>query len=225
MRSSLQKQMLHKCRIVDLDLIDYEKSYALQRKYMQEVFESGDQILMVCEHPVVLTLGRLATEDNILISKEEIMSKGVKVLNIDRGGEVTLHCPGQIVLYPILNLNNYKRNLKFYFNKLEQVAIDFFGEFDILACRRLGQRGVWVGVKKIASIGIGVKKWISFHGMSINVNPDLTLFSMIRPCGLDIAMTSIRQAVGESIDVNTNIAKKILTRIFFREFGLVNMEI
>jgi lipoate-protein ligase B len=179
------------CEIIDLGLLAYAEAYALQKKYVEDVGRGGDMRLILCEHPAVITMGRLAREINLLMPREEITGAGVAVIPIDRGGDVTLHGPGQLVVYPILRLEHWGRDLRFYLRKLEQVVIELLNQFDIVASRRPGQTGVWVGKEKIASIGIGVKKWITFHGAAVNVNTDLNLFSMINPCGLDARMTSM----------------------------------
>ncbi len=211
-----QKKLL--CIIKDLGLIEYEKAYQIQKLCVEEVLKGNPQSLIICEHPCVVTLGRLAKEENLLIPHQDIEKKKVKILPIDRGGDITLHSPGQLVIYPILNLKNYGMDLKKYLFHLEQVAIDFLRDFDILACRKLQQTGVWVGKDKVASIGIGVKRWISFHGMAINVNTDLDLFSMIRPCGLDVRMTSLNNLKGSPI--NFRFAKNVFIKKFCQQFHL-----
>lgn len=188
--------------IQDLGLIGYAEAYEIQKKWVEAVINGHDPVLLLCEHPAILTLGRLASQENFLLPQEEIKARGIQVLDIDRGGEVTLHSPGQLVVYPIMNLRDHGKDLKQYLHQLEQVAIDLLKDFDILADRFSGRTGVWVGPEKIVSIGIGVKKWVSFHGLGINVNTDLDLFRLIKPCGMDIRMTSISQIKNQSIDMN-----------------------
>ncbi len=202
--------------IKDCGCIVYEEAYALQMECLQKAIAKGQQSLLLCEHPTVLTLGRLAKEEHILMCREDIEKQGVRIISSDRGGEVTLHAPGQLVIYPILGLRHYKKDLKYYICKLEQVGIDFLRRFDILACRVSGKTGVWVGTQKIASVGVGVKKWISYHGMAINLNTDLKLFSMIRPCGLDVMMTSVRKVLGSDVDMNS--AKNSFVEVFKSHF-------
>jgi len=129
---------------------------------------------------------------------------------------VTLHNPGQVVVYPILDLRHWKKDIRFYLEKLEQVAIDLLKDFDIVANRLSDKRGLWVGQKKIVSIGIGIKKWITFHGMSINVNNDLKLFSLINPCGLNIEMTSIQALTSQ--DINLSTVKQRIQKRFEKNF-------
>ena len=205
-------------RVQDLGLIDYVHAFDLQKKTVLEVIQGAADTLFLCEHPTVLTLGRLADEKNFLTAPKDIQSQGIKILPIDRGGEVTLHAPGQIVTYPIFNLNHFGRDLKHFLYRLEQVAIDLLQDFDIVARRISDQRGVWVKEEKIASLGIGVKKWVSFHGMAVNVNTDLNLFSMIKPCGLDVKMTSIGKLIGKSVDMK-DVKEKIVKQ-YCRHFDL-----
>ncbi len=184
----------------DLGLIDYEKAWAVQKKTVEQVIAGQPSTVLLCEHPTVLTLGRLGKTENILYSREELEKRNISLLRIDRGGEVTLHAPGQLVVYPIINLNN-GRDLKSYLIKLEQVTIDLLQDFGIVATRIAGQRGIWVQDNKLASIGIGVRKWVTYHGLGINVNTDLNLFSVIKPCGLDVRMISMKEIKGHPIDM------------------------
>lgn len=204
--------------IQDLGLIEYSKAYAIQKEWVHKVIEGHEPVIILCEHLPVLTLGRLASQENFLIPQAMIEQKGIQILDIDRGGEVTLHSPGQLVVYPILDLRNYGKDLKRYLYRLEQVAIDLLKDFDILADRFSGRTGAWVGLKKIVSIGIGVKKWVSFHGLAVNVNTDLTLFNLIRPCGLSVQMTSIAKLKKEKIDMA--LVKERLVERFCHHFDL-----
>lgn len=188
------------CHIQDLGLIDYDAAYRLQKESVARVLAGGAQTILLCEHPAVITLGRLAQEANIL-NREAIERSRIRVVPIDRGGDVTLHAPGQLVVYPILNLAQSSRDLRLYMQKLEQVAIDLLRSFDIVANRISGKTGVFVGLNKIVSLGIGVRKWVTFHGLGINVNTDLRLFDLIKPCGLDVRMTSMAWLKGEAMEM------------------------
>jgi lipoate-protein ligase B len=137
----------------------------------------------------------------VLADSRELERRGIDLLRIDRGGEVTLHAPGQLVIYPILRLERFHQDLKDYLLKLEELVIDLLRDFGIVANGLAGNRGVWVGERKIASIGIGVKRWVSFHGLALNVNTDLKLFTLIRPCGLTVEMTSLNQLLGREVDM------------------------
>lgn len=189
-------------KLEDWGLIDYEQAYQRQKDIVQEVLKGGCERLVFCEHPAVLTLGRMTKQESLLYTKEEIIQKGVGVYSIDRGGDITLHAQGQLIVYPILDLNNFGRDLKDFMQKLEQVAVDFLKDFGILAISIPGKRGVFVSRDKIISMGIGVKKWVCFHGVGINVNTDLNLFLLIKPCGLDVQMTSIQKQLGRQISMD-----------------------
>ncbi len=179
--------------IEDWGLIDYSLAYERQKKYVHSVIMGRADHLIFCEHPAVLTLGRMTKPENLLCSHLGIEARGVVIREVDRGGDVTLHAPGQLVIYPIFNLNKRKRDLKIYVARLEQVAIDLLKDFGILAISIPGQRGVFVGDDKIVSIGVGVRQWVTYHGLGVNVNTDLSLFDLIKPCGLNVRMTSMQK--------------------------------
>jgi lipoyl(octanoyl) transferase len=189
-------------QIQDLGRISYQEAYQIQKETVNRVLKGGPQTVFLCEHPAVLTLGRMAKESHLLASREDLKKQKINVISIDRGGDITLHAPGQLVVYPILDLNGVGRDLRAYLRKLEQVAIDLLDGFGIVASRFLGQTGVWVDDKKIASLGIGVRRWISFHGLAININTDLNLFRLIKPCGLDVEMTSLSALKGQPLDMD-----------------------
>lgn len=214
--------MTSSARICDLGCLDYQDAYRRQKQAVAEVAAGAQPVIFLCEHPAVLTLGRLADRRYILASADELQRRGIEVVDIDRGGEVTLHAPGQLVVYPILNLKEFGQNLRLYLQQLEQVAIDFLKEFDILADRISGRTGAWVGDKKIASIGVGVRKWVSFHGLAVNVNTDLDLFRLIQPCGLDVMMTSAAAIRKQTIDMLK--AKQTMAKIIQRQFGFGSLE-
>lgn len=206
------------CRAKDIGLTDFSQACQLQKKLVNEVMDGGLDILLLTEHRPVLTLGSIATESNILLPKDRIKAQGIEMARVDRGGEVTFHGPGQLIIYPILNLNKFGRNLRLYLSKLEQVAIDLLRYFDIVANSVDGRRGVFVGPKKIASIGIGVRKWVSYHGIAINVNTDLRYFSAIKPCGLEVEMTSMERILGKPLSMDR--VKKQTLNCFCNVFGL-----
>lgn len=147
---------------------------------------------------MTLTLGRSAHRQNIIASPHELLFRGVKLISADRGGDVTLHAPGQLVAYPVMDLKTMGRDLGVYLQKLEQTCVDFLLDFGIVAQGDEDRRGVWVGRCKIASIGIGVSRWVTYHGVGLNVSTDLGLFRLIRPCGLDVAMTSVKKLTGQA---------------------------
>src|SRR3989338_1370558 len=209
-------QTKNNCEVRDLGLIDYDAAYRIQKESVARVLSGGAQVLLLCEHPTVITLGRLAQETNIL-NAEAIRHQGIRVIPIDRGGDVTLHAPGQLVVYSILNLAQSNRDLRLYMHKLEQVTIALLKSFGIVANRISGKTGVFVGTDKLVSLGIGVRKWVTYHGLGINVNTDLKLFDLVKPCGLDVRMTSMARIKGEAVEMDE--VKKRLVEYFRKEFN------
>jgi len=197
--------------IQDWGLIDYSQGYARQKALVQDVIAGADDHLILCEHPPVLTLGRMTNPDSLLYQRADIEARGVAIVGIDRGGDVTLHAPGQLVVYPIFNLNKRGKNLKVYMEKLEELAVDLLRNFGILAISIPGKRGVFVGKDKIISIGVGVRKWVTYHGLGINVNTDLSLFNLIKPCGLDVRMSSMKKLMGHAVDMQ-DVKKEIINQ-------------
>jgi len=209
---------LYPTTIQDLGLLPYLETYSLQKECVHKVIAGGQQYIFLCEHPAVLTMGRMARGENILWSPKKLKEQGIDVQTIDRGGDVTLHVPGQLVVYPILNLAQYKKDLKWYLNELEECVLELLNRYGIEGRREKGQTGIWVGSKKIVSLGIGVKKWVSFHGVGINVNTDLKLFQCINPCGLDVTMTSMAEVLG--VPLNMSEVKENLSQILQERFKL-----
>ena len=203
------KNMRQTIVIEDWGLINYADSFERQKKCVQRVITDSRDHLILCEHPAVLTLGRMTNPDSLLYQRKDIEERGVMITNVDRGGDATLHAPGQLVVYPIFNLNKQGKNLKAYLEKLEEVAIDLLKNFGILAISISGQRGVFVGPDKIVSIGISVRKWVTYHGLGINVNTDLSFFDLIKPCGLNVHMTSMQRLLGHTVSMKIVKAKVI----------------
>src|SRR5262249_48277250 len=161
-------------RCIDLGLMEYSQALAVQEDLVQRHGrgEGGDTLLLL-EHPPVFTLGRGGNEKNVRTPRH------VPVYRVSRGGDVTFHGPGQLVGYPILDLHNHGRDVHAYLRLLEAVLIAVIAEYGISAHRKDGLTGVWVGERKIASIGVGVRRWIAFHGFALNVDPDLSYFTDI----------------------------------------------
>ena len=154
--------------------------------------ESADDVLLLVEHPPVVTLGRGTRATSLPLPAPALVARGLEVFEVERGGDVTLHAPGQLVGYPILDLTGWRRDLHWYLRQLEEVLIRGLAALSIPAGRDSGRTGVWTGGKKIASIGIHVKQWVTFHGFALNVTTDLSLFDLIVPCGIpDVRMTSV----------------------------------
>ena len=189
---------------------DYQKE--IQAKRIAGEIE--DTLLMV-EHEPVYTLGKNANENHLLQSRDQ----SVDVFNIERGGDITFHGPGQLVGYPILDLSNYKKSVSWYMRTLEKIIIDTVSEFGIEAKRIEGLTGVWVGDEKIAALGVRIRRWVTMHGFSINVNTDLTFYDGIIPCGIfDHGITSMEQLLCRPQDMEK--VKKVVRSKFGYYFVL-----
>lgn len=183
-------------RWLDLGLIGYRKAYAIQEKIHQGCCrdEFGDTLLFQENYPVI-TLGKSSSEDNLLLSRDLLAQKGIEVLNVDRGGDITYHGPGQIVISPVLHLKKYVPGVHQYVRSLEQIVINILENYNIHGHRIEGASGVWVGEEKIAAVGIAIRHGITMHGIAINVQPDLSHFQYIVPCGIkDRGITSLKKS-------------------------------
>ena len=188
--------------ILDLGLVEFNTAYQIQKNIVNDVkIQKTNDTLILCEHPPVITLGRRANSNNILASKELLEQEGIQIINTDRGGDVTYHGPGQLVVYPIINLEGLKKDISFFLRLLEKILIGFLTCYRISAYTKDRSTGVWAGKDKIASIGIGIRKWIAYHGLAINLNTNLSHFSFIKPCGLNTKMTSMQKILNKSIDI------------------------
>lgn len=172
-------------RVVDLGRMAYEEAFALQERTVEErkAGRTGDTLLLV-EHEPVYTLGRNATEGNIVGTREELARAGISVVRTTRGGDVTYHGPGQLVGYPILDLGARERSVTDYIDSLERVLILLLADFGVQAGTDSRNRGVWVGNDKIAAIGVRVTRGVTMHGFALNVKTDLRQYSAIVPCGI-----------------------------------------
>ena len=196
--------------IQDLGQRPYQEVWAYQKEIQAKRIagEIEDTFLMV-EHEPVYTLGKNANENHLLQSRNQ----SVDVFNIERGGDITFHGPGQLVGYPILDLSNYKKSISWYMRILEQIIIDTVSEFGIEAKRIEGLTGVWVGDEKIAALGVRIRRWVTMHGFSINVNTDLTFYDGIIPCGIfDHGITSMEQLLCRPQDMEK--VKKVVRSKF-----------
>ncbi len=202
----------------DLNVIAYNEALELQRQTVTRLQSGeGDEMLYLLEHPHVITLGRNATTDALLADTSLLDRRGVTVVETDRGGDITYHGPGQLVGYPILALEEGRRDIRRYVTDLEEVLLQTLAEFGIEGRRDPVHRGVWVGGKKIASVGIRISRWVTSHGFALNVSTDLSYFSLIHPCGIvGCPMTSISQEKGSAIDMH--VVKAIFTDKFSRLF-------
>lgn len=188
----------------DLGLIDYKKAWDLQQNTCD--LRKRDEIpdtLYLLEHPHTYTLGRVADLKNLVGSSQFLKSNNIDVYEIDRGGDITYHGPGQIVGYPIIDLTKWKLDTHLYLRSLEEVIILTCREYGLEPSRNEKYTGVWIEDRKIAAIGIKVSRWITMHGFAFNVNTDLSLFKGIIPCGIrDKAVTSLQNELKRNIDIN-----------------------
>ncbi|MEN6385491.1 MAG: lipoyl(octanoyl) transferase LipB [Phycisphaerales bacterium] len=202
--------------IIDCGIKDYNTVLAMQEQAMAALQAGGgEEKIFIVEHLPVITLG-VRTEKNRLLAENEVIKKaGIEIVEIRRGGGVTAHNPGQIVIYPIINLKNHNLGVSDYVHLLEKIGIEFLEILGVKSQTLKGFPGLWVGEMKIASIGVQVKKWITFHGIAININNDLSIFDYIVPCGLDnVRMTSAEKQVGRKIDIEES--KKKLSNILLK---------
>jgi lipoyl(octanoyl) transferase len=204
---------------VDLGLTDYRTAWDLQRKLFDlRLSGSIPDVVLLNEHNHVYTLGRTADPDHLLADDEELKIRGVEVCRIDRGGDVTYHGPGQLVVYPILCLSPDRRDVHRYLRDLEEVVIRTLARYDIEAGRDPDFTGVWAGSRKICAIGVRVSHWVTMHGFALNVNTDLSYFDRIIPCGIfHRGVTSLQRLTGREISLR-DIAEAV-TENFADVFG------
>ena len=220
-----------------LGLIDYKKAWDYQQKLFNELInikktnrdlplhkqEELKNYLLFCEHPPVFTLGKSGSENNLLINKKTLEKEKISYYKINRGGDITFHGPGQIVGYPILDLENFSLNIREYIYKLEEVIILTLNEYNIKAERLKGATGVWLDsdenneTRKICSIGVRISRWITMHGFAFNVNTNLKYYDLINPCGFtDKAVTSMEKELGkrQNIQEVKNKLRKYFEKLF-----------
>ena len=181
-------------RVEDLGLRGYGETLEIQRELRRRRIagELADDVLLLVEHPPVVTLGRGTQASSLPLAPALLERRGIEVFEVERGGDVTLHAPGQLVGYPILDLRQHREDLHWYLRSLEDALIQALGGLGIEADRNPGRTGVWTAGRKIASIGIHVKQWVTLHGFALNVTTDLDLFDLIVPCGIpQVVMTSV----------------------------------
>ncbi|MFH1729310.1 MAG: lipoyl(octanoyl) transferase LipB [Pseudomonadota bacterium] len=199
---------------IDLQIQDYQKTYEFQITLVKKRLndEISDTVIFV-EHPHTLTFGKRGVTENILVANEILADNKITIVETERGGDITYHGPGQLVCYPIFKLNTDYKKIKSHIHKLEKIIIDLLEKYKIQAKQKENYIGAWVDNKKIASIGVAVKKWVTFHGFALNVSTDLSYFNLINPCGLnEIKMTSMEKILENK--VNMNELKQNLVIIF-----------
>lgn len=188
-----------------LGRVPYRQAWDLQRRVGAERLAGArEDTLLLLEHPPVLTLGRRASLTNVLAPPEALQRRGIEVVPIDRGGDVTYHGPGQLVAYPIFRLEGSERDLPRFFWKLEESVIRYLAALGLAARRDPSMRGVWVGPAKVCAMGIAVKRWVTYHGLALNVTTDLRDFQLINPCGVPHApVTSLERELARPLALPT----------------------
>jgi len=203
-----------------LGSMDYQAALGLQLDYLEKRINGEiNDTLIFLQHTPTITIGRKGNKDNLLISEKILKQKKIKYYEVNRGGDITYHGPGQLVCYPIIDLKNHTKDVHKYLRTLEQIIIDVLLEFDIEARRIEGLTGVFVKNSKIASIGVGIKRWVTFHGLSLNINTDLSYFDFIVPCGLNNnPVTSIKSWNKLQDEIDLSIVEDRLIKGFTKYF-------
>lgn len=212
--------------VVRLGQLAYGEALDLQRRIAADrVAARIDQdVLLLVEHPPVVTLGRTAKERNLTSSPEFLQSRGVELYEVERGGDVTFHGPGQLVGYPIFDLKRHKQDLHWYLRQVEEALIRGLEVCGIAAERSTGFTGVWTGGRKIASIGVHAREWVTWHGFALNVTTDLSYFQLIVPCGIaGVQMTSIERELPNS-GITLGDTEAVFARAFAEVFGISAVE-
>ncbi|MDX9846887.1 MAG: lipoyl(octanoyl) transferase LipB [Tenuifilaceae bacterium] len=219
----------------NLGLVDYKKAWDYQEELFANVLTHRDRpdrehsgYLLFCEHPHVYTLGKSGHNTNLLISDEMLKQIGATYYHINRGGDITYHGPGQIVAYPILDLEALKINLKEYIHLLEEVVIKSLEPFGISASRLENATGVWLDVgqkgkeRKICAIGVRASRFVTMHGLAFNVNTNLNYFNYINPCGfVDKGVTSMQKELGKEVDLSA--VQEVMQEMFGKVFDVTYM--
>lgn len=226
---------MNKVQFRDLGQIKYQQAWDVQenvfkqvvghkvQQRQQEVKEANTHHLFFCEHPPVITLGKSGAQDNLLLNEDALNNLGIDFYKINRGGDITFHGPGQLVGYPILDLDEFFNDIHKYMRYLEEVIIQTIAEFGVVGERLDGATGVWLDtnspskVRKICAMGVRASRWVTMHGWALNVNTDLDYFKYIIPCGItDKAVTSLQQEVGEKVDMQEvkQVVKEKFEQVF-----------
>ena len=211
------------CWVVDLGLTPYGRACELQGRVL-DARKSGaiPDVLLFCEHPPVITLGRNGKREHLRASHDLLAQMGVEFSATDRGGDITYHGPGQIVGYPILDLTEHRRDVRWFVEQLEEIMIRATADLGVAAMRIADQHGIWVetprGEEKLAALGVHLSRWVTSHGFAYNVSTDLRYFDLIVPCGIaDKKATSLEQVLGHR--VRASEVRSCLTAHFGEVFG------
>jgi lipoyl(octanoyl) transferase len=224
---------------IDLGLIDYQQAWDYQTDLFNKILEVKKQnreldtnyqlpttnYLLFCEHPHVYTIGKSGDEKNLLVKKEDLHTINASYYPINRGGDITYHGPGQLVIYPVIDMENFFTDIHQYMRLLEEAVIQTLTEFKISSGRIKGLTGVWIEhenekrARKICALGVKTSRWVTMHGLALNVNTDLTYFNHIVPCGIDDkAVTSLEKELGKPADMA--MVKSLLKERIVSLFGM-----
>jgi lipoate-protein ligase B len=210
--------------VTDLGTLPYDEALELQRAVARARISGAiaEDVLLLVEHPPVVTMGRSAKQHHLLAPPALLAARGVELFEVERGGDVTFHGPGQLVGYPIIDLKRHKRDLHWYLRQVEEALIRAVAPFGIAAERSAGQTGVWTQGRKLASIGVHARDWVTWHGFALNVTTDLSYFDLMVPCGIaEVEMTSVAREVGARLDLDAE-ARRLVIAGFETTFGLAS---
>lgn len=199
--------------VVDLGLLPYAEALEIQRAAAHARINGAlaEDLLLLVEHPPVVTLGRSTKAGHVLASADILATRRVELFEVERGGDVTFHGPGQLVGYPILDLKRHRQDLHWFLRQVEEWLIRTLATCELAGERSPGYTGVWVDGRKIASIGVHAREWVTWHGFALNVTTDLSYFDLIVPCGIQsVRMTSVAQELGREVTV-AEIAAAVVT--------------
>jgi lipoyl(octanoyl) transferase len=205
---------------VNLGVLPYGDALSLQERCHAARKAGGiPDTLLLLEHPPVITMGRTAKKENLLVDGPTLAAKGVELYEAARGGDITYHGPGQLVGYPIFDLEGHRKDVHWYLRSVEESLIRALADFGLQGERVSGRTGVWVEDEKVAAIGVGVRRWVTWHGFALNVSTDLDAFSLIVPCGIrDKGVTSLERLLGR--EVAASEVRSAVLRGFSEVFGL-----
>jgi lipoate-protein ligase B len=191
--------------VVDCGVRPYGEMLELQRSVAASriLGEIAQDVLLLVQHPPVVTLGRSSKDAHLLANPEQLRARGIETFEVERGGDVTFHGPGQLVGYPIIDLKRHRQDLHWYLRQVEEVLIRALQSFGIAGERVSSYTGVWTSGRKIASIGVHARDWVTWHGFALNVSTELSYFDLIVPCGIpDVTMTSIQREISREVSID-----------------------
>ena len=205
--------------IAKLGLTPYKEAWDLQKRLVKMRYQGKvPDLLLITEHEPVITMGRATQKENLLVSREELKERNIELHLIERGGDITFHGPGQAVVYPIIDLSTRGKDLHGYLRDLESVIIDTLAEYGLTGTTKKGLTGVWVNNHKLAAIGVAVTRWVTYHGLALNVSTDLDYFKLINPCGItQFPVGSISSMLGREVSLDR--AMNLLAEKFTGHFG------